>query len=497
LRHAPQLLTYADSLGGNLAAIRALLDGPFEGLFGGVHVLPPFPSSGDRGFAPLTYERIEPRFGTWDDIAALAWDHDVCLDLMVNHISRRSDEFRQFERHGRASASADLFITLDKVWPDGRPPADDVARIFLRKPGDPFTTIDIEATGTQETIWTTFAFGDRVEQIDLDLRASATRRLISEWLTFFASNGVRIVRLDAVGYVVKKPGTNCFMVEPEIWEVMAWLGDVADGLGLTILPEVHDLYATHEKLSAHGYWTYDFVLPALLLHAFDSGDVTRLAAHLERSPDRQFSLLDCHDGIPVRPDLDGILAREEMTKLAGRILQRGGNVNRILSTSHADVAVHQLNCTYYSALGEDDDRYLAARAIQLFARGIPQLYYVGLLAGANDHDAFAGTGEGRAINRHDYTMAEIGAALERPVVQRLLALIRLRRAHPAFRGRLAVEVPRAGTIRLAWTSGEARCGLEVDVRDGSMAITDGTDADSERARRGAGERVTPSEAGQC
>jgi sucrose phosphorylase len=478
LRQAPQLLTYADSLGGDLRAIRALLDGPLEGVFGGIHVLPPFPSSGDRGFAPITYRRIDPRFGSWDDIAALARDHDVCLDLMVNHISRRGDEFRAFEQHGRAAPSADLFITLDKVWPSGRPPASDVARIFLRKPHDPFTTFDIEASRTQETIWTTFGFGGVVEQVDLDLQSEATRRLIAEWLSLFASNGVRIVRLDAVGYVVKKPGTSCFMVEPEIWDVMAWLRDLAQDVGLAILPEVHDVYETHEKLSARGYWTYDFVLPALLLQAFESGEVSRLASHLARSPERQFTMLDCHDGIPVRPDLDGILAHDEMTALADRILERGGNVNRILSDSHRDdVDVHQLNCTYYSALGEDDDRYLAARAIQLFARGIPQLYYVGLLAGANDHEAVASTGEGRAINRHDFSAAEIETALHRPIVQRLLDLLRLRGTHPAFDGRLTVEVPSAGTIRMVWTSGDERCALEVDVRDGSIDITDAAGAE--------------------
>ena len=72
MRHGPQLLTYPDSLGGDLASIRRLLDGPLRGLFGGVHVLPPFPSSGDRGFAPITYREIEPAFGTWADIRALA-----------------------------------------------------------------------------------------------------------------------------------------------------------------------------------------------------------------------------------------------------------------------------------------------------------------------------------------------------------------------------------------------------------------------------------------
>lgn len=484
MRRAPQLLTYADSLGGDLRAIRGLLEGPLEGIFGGIHVLPPFPSSGDRGFAPITYRQIDPRLGSWADIAELALDHDVCLDLMVNHISRRSDEFRDFERHGRAAASADLFITLDKVWPDGDPPASDVARIFLRKPHDPFTTFPIEATGAQETVWTTFGFGDRVEQVDLDLRSASTRRLISDWLSLFASKGVRIVRLDAVGYVVKKASTSCFMVEPEIWDVMAWLRDVAHGYGLVLLPEVHSVYAAHEKLSAHGYWTYDFVLPALLLHTFESGDVSQLAAHLARSPERQVTMLDCHDGIPVRPDLDGILGRDEMNELAGRVLERGGNVNRILSDSHADdVDVHQLNCTYYSALGEDDDRYLAARAIQLFARGIPQVYYVGLLAGANDHEAVAGTGEGRAINRHDFTTAEIEEALHRPVVQRLLDLLRLRGTHPAFDGRLTVEVPSAGQIRMVWTSGEDCCVLDVDVRDGSLDIAAPASAESPHAVR--------------
>ena len=220
MRRGPQLLTYPDSLGGTIADVTRLLRGPLAGHFAGVHILPPFPSSGDRGFAPIDYRRIEPRFGSWADITDLARDHDVMLDLMVNHVSRRSAEFADFVRHGRASEHADLFITLDKVWPDGDPPAADVARIFLRKPDDPFTTITIERTGETETIWTTFGFGGRVEQIDLDLTSEATRRLIRGWFEWFAGHGVSIVRLDAVGYVVKKPGTSCFMVEPEIYQTL-------------------------------------------------------------------------------------------------------------------------------------------------------------------------------------------------------------------------------------------------------------------------------------
>jgi sucrose phosphorylase len=438
-----------------------------------VHVLPPFPSSGDRGFAPLTYREIDPRFGSWSDIRALAADHDVLLDLMVNHISRQSDEFQDFLAHGRRSPSADLFITLDKVWPEGRPSEEDVARIFLRKPDHPFSTVTVADTGERETVWTSFGTSEWSEQVDLDLRAPATRRLIGEWLAFLAAQGIRIVRLDAVGYVVKRAGTSCFMVEPEIWEVIGHLDGVASSLGMVVLPEIHDVYATHERLAAHGYWTYDFALPGLLLQAFADGDASRLAAHVGRSPARQFTTLDCHDGIPVRPDLDGLLERAEMRRLAELVLGRGGNVNRILSGSHADgLDVHQLNATYYSALGEDDECYVAARAVQLFAPGIPQVYYVGLLAGANDLAAVERTGDGRAINRHDYTLAEIEAAIERPVVRRILELVRLRATHPAFGGRLEVVTPKPAAMRMTWRNGAASCSLEVDLASGKSEVAD-------------------------
>ena len=113
------------------------------------------------------------------------------------------------------------------------------------------------------------------------------------------------------------------MVEPEIYDFLDWITGVADSLGLRLLPEVHDRYATHEALAAHGYWTYDFVLPGLLLHAFETGSAVRLADHLARSPERQFTMLDCHDGIPVRPDLDGILDHAEMLRLADLVADPG------------------------------------------------------------------------------------------------------------------------------------------------------------------------------
>ena len=474
VRPRPQLLTYPDSLGGGLRQLATLLDGPLAGLFQGVHVLPPFPSSGDRGFAPLTYSAIDPRFGGWEDVRRIAGRHDVMLDLMINHISRQSPQFQDFERQGRRSPYADLFITLDKIWPRGDPPREDVERIFLRKPDAPFSTITIRETGERERVWTSFGSADWSEQVDLDVTSPVTRTLITDWLRFFATQDVRIVRLDAVGYVIKKPGTSCFMVEPEIYDFLAWVASEAAACGLTVLPEVHDVYSTHQRLGEHGLWTYDFVLPGLVLHALETGDARRLGDHLERSADRVFTTLDCHDGIPVRPDLDGILAPAEMLDLAGLIERQGGNANRILSPAHdTGIDVHQLNCTYYSALGCDDDRYLAARAIQLFARGVPQIYYVGLLAGRNDDAAVMRSGDGRAINRHDYASEEVERELDRPVVARLLELIRLRNTHPAFEGSLDVQVVAAGRLLLTWRNGGWSCALDVDLASGRMLVDEG------------------------
>lgn len=473
----PQLLTYPDSLGGNLARLADVLEGPLAGLFRGVHILPPFPSSGDRGFAPLTYTEIDARFGDWADIRRIGERHDVLIDLMINHISRQSPQFRDFEQRGRRSPAADLFITLDKIWPNGDVPEADVARMFLRKPDAPFSAITIAETGEQERVWTTFGTADWSEQIDLDVTSRSTRELLTEWLRRFAAERVRIVRLDAVGYVVKKPGSTCFMVEPEIYEFLAWVSDVAASFGLVILPEVHDVYATHERLAAHDMWTYDFVLPGLILHALQTADASRLGPHLQRMPRRVFTTLDCHDGIPIRPDLDGILRPDEMATLADRIERAGGNVNRILSNGRTTgVDVHQLNCTYYSALECDDERFLAARAIQLFAPGVPQIYYVGLLAGKNDHAAVERTGEGRAINRHDYGLNEIGIAMGRPVVRRLLDLVSLRNNHPAFDGEPDIGYD-GRAVTVGWQHRGTSTSLEVDFSRGRASLT--TDGRSE------------------
>ena len=225
LEARPQLLTYPDSLGGDLRTLAGLLEGPLAGLFRGVHILPPFPSSGDRGFAPVTYDRDRSAFRELGRHGAhRGRPRRAARRDDQPHLASRAPSSRTSNGSVGDSPSADLFLTLDKVWPGGEPRDEDVAQIFLRKPGGPFSTVTIEETGKPERIWTSFGSADWSEQIDLDVNASATRALITGWLGSLASHGVRIVRLDAVGYVIKKPGTTCFMVEPEIYEFLG-VGD--------------------------------------------------------------------------------------------------------------------------------------------------------------------------------------------------------------------------------------------------------------------------------
>lgn len=473
VKNQVQLITYPDSLGGNLKSLNSILQNNFSDIFkGGIHILPPFPSSGDRGFAPLTYLEIEPTFGTWEDIREIGENFDVLLDLMVNHISKESLYFKDFLKKGRRSQYADLFISLNKIWEDGKPVQEDIEKMFLRRPL-PYSTFTIEETGEEEKVWTTFGKTDPSEQIDLDIKSDITKGLLTEFFLNFRKQNVKIVRLDAVGYVIKKLGTSCFFVEPDIYEFLDWIKSLADSLEIELLPEIHSHYTIQNNLSEHGFWIYDFILPYTVLDTLVNKNSKKLCEYLRIRPHKQFTMLDCHDGIPVKPDMDDLVHTEEARNLVNVCLERGANLSLVLSDKHKGkdgFDVHQIRCSYYSALNCDDDAYLAARAIQFFAPGIPQVYYVGLLAGENDLSTVKATGEGREINRHNFSLEEIEKSLEKEVVKRLLRLIRFRNEYPAFNGDFTVIESDLHEIKLKWEKDDKSCTLFVDLKNNKSII---------------------------
>lgn len=466
MKNKVQLVTYVDRLsGGGLAALRELLAGPLAGLFGGLHLLPIFhPIDGaDAGFDPIDHGQVDPRLGTWEDVRALSDHGDVMLDLIVNHMSSRSPQFLDFSRHGAAASQAGLFLTLERVFPAGVREADLVA-IYRPRPSLPFTLMAL-ANGERRIFWTTFT----AEQIDIDVEHPQGAAYLTRILETFARAGVSMLRLDAAGYAIKRPGTSCFML-PETFEFIGALSAQARALGLETLVEIHAHYRQQIEIARRVDRVYDFALPPLVLHALYQADARPLRHWLEQSPRNAITVLDTHDGIGVldvgaEREQPGLLPPVAIDSLVEELHRRSGGASRLATGAAAsNLDLYQVNCTYYDALGRDDGDYLIARALQFFAPGVPQVYYVGLLAGSNDLELLKRSSVGRDINRHYYTPDELREALRRPVVRRLLALIRLRNAHPAFDGAFSQPAAPDHALALEWRQGSAWIRLGVDLR---------------------------------
>ncbi len=460
------LITYPDSLGKSIPELHGILDAFFKNAVGGVHLLPFFPSSGDRGFAPIDYCKVDESFGTWEDVKNLSRAYRLMTDFMINHISAQSYCYRDFLKNKDASCYRDMFIRYKDFWRQGEPTEEEVEHIYKRKPKAPYTIAEF-ADGSKEKVWCTFSD----EQIDLNCDTQTTRSYIKKNLTLLAQKGALIVRLDAFAYAVKRPGTSCFFIEPEIWELLHFCEEVLKPYRAQVLPEIHEHYSFQMKLANKGFWVYDFALPMLLIHAVYYGKTVYLKNWLRICPRKQYTTLDTHDGIGV-VDVRGLLPDEELDRTREDIFKYGANVKKIYnSATYNNLDIYQINCTYYSALGNDDDAYLLSRAVQFFAPGTPQVYYVGLLAGKNDIELLEKTKEGRNINRHYYSLEEVSEEVQRPVVQKLVTLMEFRNAHPAFDGNFELLDCNDNELHIRRTQGNEYAELHADFETKHFSIT--------------------------
>ena len=477
MKNQAQLIAYVDRLpGGTFRDLRQLLNGPLRDVFGGVHILPFFhPIDGaDAGFDPIDHSQVDSRLGTWADVAALAGDVDVMADLIVNHVSRHSPRFQDYDARGGESAYAGMFLTYERVFPQGARESDLVALHTIR-PGLPLTVHDA-AHGARLLLWTTFTS----DQIDIDVTHPQGRHYLTEVLTRFRDAGITVIRLDAVGFAIKKAGTSCFMI-PETFTFIDDLTAQARAMGIEVLVEVHGHPDDQIAVARHVDWVYDFALPPLVLQTLYTRNAEALRRWLRIRPTNAVTVLDTHDGIGVadvdrdsrHPDDEPLLPRAAIDALIDTIDRRSRGESREASGAAAsNVDASQINCTFYDALGRRDNEYLVARAIQCFVPGIPQLYYVGLLAGTNDMTLLRRTRIGRDINRRSYTAADVQEALARPVVRSLLALLRLRNTHPAFAGTFRILPVTPDRLALAWTHGDNEVRLDVDLAAMTASITD-------------------------
>lgn len=427
LQNKIMLITYADSMGKNLKELHEVLNKYYKDAIGGVHILPFFPSSADRGFAPMCYAKVDETFGDFSDIEEIGREYYLMFDFMVNHISAQSEYFQDFLKNKENSLYKDMFIRYKEFWKNGEPTQEQIDKIYKRKPRAPYIEAEF-ADGSKEKIWCTFC----TEQIDLDVTKEKTREFIKNTLKEMCCHGASVIRLDAFAYALKKADTSCFFIEPDIWKLLYDIENIVKEEGAEILPEIHEHYTIPMKIADKGFWIYDFALPVLTLHALYNHTGKYLKDWMEMCPMKQFTTLDTHDGIGI-VDVKDLLPDEEIEIVKEQLYKQGANVKKIYSSeAYNNLDIYQVNTTYYSALGNNDDAYLLARAIQFFAPGIPQVYYVGMLAGSNDIELMERTKNGRDINRHYYSKDEIEDEQDRTVVQKLKELMILRNTHPAF-----------------------------------------------------------------
>ncbi|WP_420176056.1 sucrose phosphorylase [Luteococcus sp. OSA5] len=313
-------------------------------------------------------------------------------------------------------------------------------------------------------------------QMDLNIKSPKVWDFYADVLDKLAGYGAEIVRLDAFAYAPKEPGEKNFLNDPGTWELLDQVNQLATERGLKLLPEIHSRYEEkiHELISSKGYLTYDFFLPGLVIDAFESQDAGHLKAWIADILSKQLrtvNMLGCHDGIPLL-DLKGLLSDEQIEALIETVKGRGGYVKDL----HGEKKMYyQVNATYYSALGESDEAMLLARAIQLFMPGKPQVWYLDLFGGTNDHAAVerAGAGGHKEINRTNLTVEQVREGLHQPLVQRQIELLRFRNGFGAFGwdAECSVAETAAHELRITWRKDGHVAELVADLATKQFSIT--------------------------
>ena len=311
-------------------------------------------------------------------------------------------------------------------------------------------------------------------QMDLNIKSPLVWEFYEDTLKKLSDYGAKIVRLDAFAYAPKEPGEKNFLNEPGTWELLEKVRQLADKYNLELLPEIHASYGekNYEMISQKGYMTYDFFLPGLIIDAIEgkNGDVLKAwADELMEKDIHVVNMLGCHDGIPLL-DLKGLIPEERIQTLIDTIVERGGFVKNLHGQKNV---YYQVNATYYSALGEDDKKMLLARALQLFMPGKPQVWYLDLFAGKNDHEAVkrAGAGGHKEINRTNLTTEQMDALLEKDVVKKQLELLTLRASDPAFAFDSKLTVTsNDGLMHFTWEKDGNVAELDANLNDYSFSI---------------------------
>ena len=435
------LITYGDSIQAPdqmpLAVLHGFLTQQVGSAISWVHILPFHPWTSDDGFAVLDYSSVNEALGDWSDITRLAVDYRMMADLVLNHCSSRSRWFENFRRG--AHPGADYFYVPDADF--------DFSRVVRPRTSPLLETVKTDAG--ERSVWCTFS----ADQVDFDFGNPAVVEEFAKIIRQLLDAGVRIFRLDAVAFLWKLSGTPCINLPQthELIRLFRTLIECAqpDAIVLTEtnVPNTENLSYFGNANEAHAI--YNFSLPPLLVHSLISGTSRYLRRWMMRMPPAQdgttyFNFIASHDGIGLRP-VEGLLSEADLSSMISTLEGFGGLVSR-RQTPEGGSRPYEVNIALFDALqgttrGPDQwaaARFICAHTVMLGLEGVPAFYLHSLFGTRNDLERVKHTSQNRAINRHQWQLSELSAALEdqqsthHQVFVALKRLIRLRQEQPAF-----------------------------------------------------------------
>lgn len=434
------LITYADTIYREgedpLATLHHFLKKYVKDIVTGVHILPFFPSSSDAGFAVINYKEVDPKLGTWNHLRKIARYYHLMVDLVLNHVSSQSKWFQRFLKGDRRYRDYFIWSDSEIVMPE-----------VFRPRETPLSTGFDTAMG-KKYVWTTFS----PDQIDLNYRNPEVLLRIIDILLFYLSQGVEIIRLDAIGYIWKEAHTSCVNLSKthQIVRLFRYILQYVAPYAL-LLTEANFPYKENISYFGEGdeaHMVYQFSLPPLVLDAFARKD----ASHINRLTRRTrqdllfFDFLASHDGVGL-PGARGILSKKEVHDLVRTATEHGGLIS--YQIKEGKKIPYELNITYYDAVNDprrpDDPlavkRFIASQAIMLALKGVPGIYIHSLLGSRNYLKGVKETGIKRMINRERLPLDDLETTLRdhnsirHQVLENFLRLLdarkRIRAFHPA------------------------------------------------------------------
>lgn len=435
------LITYGDSIVHNdeapLKTLHRFLDDHLRSACSSVHILPFCPFSSDDGFAVIDYLEVNPSLGDWSQVSEVADRYRLMADLVINHVSSKSEWFQNYCEGKEPGAS--YFVEAQA--------GDDLSQV-VRPRASPLLRPTQTPDGVKHA-WCTFSH----DQVDLDFSNPLVLLEFLKIIRCYLEHGVSIFRLDAIGFLWKEPGTSCIHL-PQTHEAVRLLRTVTDFFapGTVLITETN--VPNHENLSYFGncneaHVIYNFSLAPLLVHALLTGKTEYLKQWMMSMPPAPFqctylNFVASHDGIGMRP-AEGLLSDEEQLQMVETIRSFGGQIST-RRTADGGERVYELNVSLFDALkgttaGEDEfqiPRFLCSQTLMMGLEGIPAFYIHSLLATPNDIESVERTGQNRSINRHQWNWEDLQAALGDPgsshsiVFQELTRRIALRRRQTAF-----------------------------------------------------------------